>query len=64
MTGVIGMLDVAGFPGLMEICAIVLALIIVVALMTYQVAYSRLIFVSGPGTSPAEDLHPPEPAYP
>ncbi|WP_422748326.1 APC family permease [Mycobacterium sp. WMMD1722] len=47
VTGVIGMLDVAGFPGLMEICAIVLALIIVVALMTYQVAYSRLIFVSG-----------------
>jgi len=47
VTGVIGMLDVAGFPGLMEICAVVLALIIVVALMTYQVAYSRLIFVSG-----------------
>ncbi len=47
VTGVIGMLDVAGFPGLMEICAIVLALIIIVALMTYQVAYSRLIFVSG-----------------
>ena len=47
VTGVIGMLDVAGFPGLMEVGAIVLALIIVVALMTYQVAYSRLIFVSG-----------------
>ena len=47
VTGVIGMLDVAEFPGLMEICAVVLALIIVVALMTYQVAYSRLIFVSG-----------------
>jgi amino acid transporter len=47
VTGVIGMLDVAGFPGLMEVCAIVLAFIIIVALMTYQVAYSRLIFVSG-----------------
>ena len=47
VTGVIGMLDVAGFPGLMEVCAVVLALIIIVALMTYQVAYSRLIFVSG-----------------
>jgi len=47
VTGVIGMLDVAGFPGLMEVCAVVLAGIIVVALMTYQVAYSRLIFVSG-----------------
>ena len=31
----------------MEICAIVLACIMFVALMTYQVAYSRLIFVSG-----------------
>ena len=31
----------------MEICAVVLACIIIVALMTYQVAYSRLIFVSG-----------------
>ncbi len=47
VTGIIGMLDVAGFPGLMEICAVVLAGIIIVALMTYQVAYSRLIFVSG-----------------
>ncbi|PWQ88367.1 APC family permease, partial [Enterococcus faecium] len=47
VTGVVGMLDVAGFPGLMEICAVVLAFIVVVALMTYQVAYSRLIFVSG-----------------
>ena len=47
VTGVIGMLDVAGFPGLMEIGAIVLAFIVIVALMTYQVAYSRLIFVSG-----------------
>lgn len=47
VTGVIGMLDVAGFPGLMEISAVVLALIVFVALVTYQIAYSRLIFVSG-----------------
>ena len=31
----------------MEVAAIVLAVIVFVALMTYQVAYSRLIFVSG-----------------
>jgi amino acid transporter len=47
VTGVIGMLGVAGFSGLMEIAAIVLAVIVFVALVTYQVAYSRLIFVSG-----------------
>ncbi|AQA05951.1 amino acid permease [Mycobacterium sp. MS1601] len=47
VTGVIGNLDVSGFPGLMEVAAIVLAVIVFVALMTYQVAYSRLIFVSG-----------------
>ena len=47
MTGVIANLGVSGFPGLMEIGAVVLAGIIIVALMTYQVAYSRLIFVSG-----------------
>ncbi|HJT96202.1 MAG TPA: APC family permease [Mycobacterium sp.] len=47
VTGVVGNLDVSGFPGLMEIAAIVMALIIFVALVTYQVAYSRLIFVSG-----------------
>src|ERR1700712_2715358 len=47
VTGVIGALGVSGFPGLMEICAVVLAGIIVVALVTYQIAYSRLIFVSG-----------------
>ena len=47
VTGVIGMLGVSGFSGLMEIAAIVLALIVFVALVTYQVAYSRLIFVSG-----------------
>ena len=31
----------------MEVCAIVLACIVFVALMSYQVTYSRLIFVSG-----------------
>ncbi len=47
VTGVIANLGTSGFPGLMEIAAVVLAGIIIVALMTYQVAYSRLIFVSG-----------------
>jgi len=47
VTGVVGMLDVSGVPGLMEVFAIVLAGIAFVALVTYQVAYSRLIFVSG-----------------
>ena len=47
VTGVIGNLDVSGFPGLMEVAAIVLAVIVFVAMTTYQVAYSRLIFVSG-----------------
>lgn len=47
VTGVIGNLGVSGFPGLMEVCAVVLAAIVFVAMTTYQVAYSRLIFVSG-----------------
>ena len=47
VTGVIGNLDTSGFPGLMEVAAVVLAVIVFVALVTYQVAYSRLIFVSG-----------------
>jgi amino acid transporter len=47
VTGVIGNLKVSGFPGLMEVCAVVMAVIFFVAMMTYQVAYSRLIFVSG-----------------
>ncbi len=47
VTGVIGMLGTAAPAGVMELAAIVLALIVFVALMTYQVAYSRLIFVSG-----------------
>jgi amino acid transporter len=38
---------VSGISGLMEIGAIVLAGVIFVALVTYQIAYSRLIFVSG-----------------
>jgi amino acid transporter len=47
VTGVIGMLSVSGIPGLMEIAGIVLALIFFVAQVTYQIAYSRLVFVSG-----------------
>jgi amino acid transporter len=47
VTGVIGNLDVSGFPGLMEVAAVVMAVIFFVAMTTYQVAYSRLIFVSG-----------------
>jgi glutamate:GABA antiporter len=47
VTGVIAMLGTAAPAGVMEACALVLAAIIFVALMTYQVTYSRLIFVSG-----------------
>jgi amino acid transporter len=47
VTGVVGNLGTSGFPGLMEAAAIVLAIIVFVAMTTYQVAYSRLIFVSG-----------------
>ncbi len=47
VTGVIGNLATSGFPGLMEVAAVVLALIVFVAMTTYQVAYSRLVFVSG-----------------
>jgi len=47
VTGVIGMLGTAAPKGVMEVAAIILAVIVFVALMTYQVAYSRLIFVSG-----------------
>ena len=47
VTGVIGNLGVSGFPGLMEVAAVVLAVIVFIAMTTYQVAYSRLIFVSG-----------------
>ncbi|ORA37748.1 APC family permease [Mycobacterium aquaticum] len=47
VTGVIGMLGTAAPKGVMEVAAIVLACIVFVALMSYQVTYSRLIFVSG-----------------
>jgi amino acid transporter len=47
VTGVIGMLGTAAPKGVMEVAAIVLAIIVFVALMSYQVTYSRLIFVSG-----------------
>jgi amino acid transporter len=47
VTGVIGMLGTAAPKGVMEAAAIVLAAIVFVALMSYQVTYSRLIFVSG-----------------
>ncbi|WP_179471045.1 APC family permease [Mycolicibacterium vinylchloridicum] len=47
VTGVIGMLGTAAPAGVMEVAAVVLACIVFVALMSYQVTYSRLIFVSG-----------------
>lgn len=47
VVGVVENLGTSGFPGLMEVAAVVLACIVFVAMMTYQVAYSRLIFVSG-----------------
>lgn len=47
VTGVIGMLGTAAPKGVMEVSAVVLACIVFVALMSYQVTYSRLIFVSG-----------------
>jgi amino acid transporter len=47
VTGVIGMLGVAAPKGVMEVAGVVLAVIVFVALVTYQIAYSRLIFVSG-----------------
>ena len=47
VTGVIGMLGTAAPAGVMEVAAVVLAGIVFVALVTYQIAYSRLIFVSG-----------------
>jgi amino acid transporter len=47
VTGVIGMLGTAAPAGVMEVCGVVLAGIVFVALMSYQVTYSRLIFVSG-----------------
>lgn len=47
VTGVIGMLDTSGIPGLMIVGAVVLCAVVLVASVTYQVAYARLIFVSG-----------------
>jgi glutamate:GABA antiporter len=47
VTGVIGMLGKAAPTGVMEVAAIVLAVVLFVTMVTYQVAYSRLIFVSG-----------------
>jgi glutamate:GABA antiporter len=47
VTGVIGMLSTAAPKGVMEVAAIVLAVILFIAMTTYQVTYSRLIFVSG-----------------
>jgi glutamate:GABA antiporter len=47
VTGVIDNLGTSMPKGVMEICAVVLAIIVFVALATYAIAYSRLIFVSG-----------------
>jgi glutamate:GABA antiporter len=46
ITGVVSALKF-GIPGTAEIAALGIALILVVALTTYQSAYSRLVFVSG-----------------
>lgn len=47
VTGVMQALSTAGIPGLMEVCAIGVVIIVIMAMATYQSAYSRLIFVSG-----------------
>ncbi|HEY1698952.1 MAG TPA: APC family permease [Trebonia sp.] len=47
VTGVIDNLGTSLPPGVMETGAVVLAVIVFVALATYSIAYSRLIFVSG-----------------
>jgi amino acid transporter len=47
VTGVTEALGSSGIPGLMEVASIGVAVILVIALATYQSAYSRLIFVSG-----------------
>jgi len=46
ITGVTGALKM-GIPGMMEVASLLIAVILVIALTTYQSAYSRLIFVSG-----------------
>ena len=47
VTGVTGSLSASGIPGLMEVASVGIAIILVIAMTTYQCAYSRLIFVSG-----------------
>lgn len=47
VTGVIGSLGSADVPGLMPVAAVALSVVMLMALMTYQSAYARLIFVSG-----------------
>jgi len=47
VTGVIDNLGTSLPSGVMEVCAVVLAVIVFTALATYAIAYSRLIFVSG-----------------
>jgi amino acid transporter len=46
VTGVAASLK-QGIPGLAEVAALLIAVILIVALTTYQSAYSRLVFVSG-----------------
>jgi amino acid transporter len=47
VTGVTAALGAAGVPGLMEVGSLLVAVILMIAMTTYQSAYSRLIFVSG-----------------
>lgn len=47
VTGVVANLGTSLPPGVMEVAAVVLAVIVFTALATYAIAYSRLIFVSG-----------------
>ena len=47
VTGVIGALDPLGVPGLVPIAAVGLGVVMIIQMMVYESAYSRLIFVSG-----------------
>jgi amino acid transporter len=47
ITGVMGALDASGIRGLMPVGAVTLSIVMLLAMMTYQSAYARLIFVSG-----------------
>lgn len=47
VTGVTDALGVAGVPGLMAAASLGVAVVLTIAMATYQSAYSRLIFVSG-----------------